>query len=108
MPTSRKSTRKPPVNPLNDSPSMSDMAVTSAGVPMLDPVQPEPEGAEYEKFSFACSARLVKAVRVIAHTNELTIRQVIDAFLTEGVRRYEQKHGKIVLPTARVEAKDLI
>lgn len=49
----------------------------------------------WQHFSVICSVEIVDKVKTIAHNEGFSIREVVEKFLSDGIARYEQKHGAV-------------
>ena len=97
----RKKNEQKPLLDLN----MTEEAYNSAGIaatgenPVCDkPKKVAPSYYEWERFAFICSKTLVAKVKAIASKEEVTIRELMEYMVTQGVIRYEKKHGVIDVP----------
>ena len=49
----------------------------------------------WQHFTFICAVEIVVKIKAIARIEGFSIREVIEKFLSDGIARYEQKHGAI-------------
>lgn len=49
----------------------------------------------WQHFSMICAVDIVSKIKAISHNEGFTVRSVIEKFLTDGIARYELKHGPI-------------
>lgn len=60
------------------------------------------------RVTFLADIETISKVRAIAAKEQLTIKDVIDTALKEIVRRYEDKHGEVVLKKRKTRSKTLM
>ena len=49
----------------------------------------------WQHFTFIFAVEIVVKIKAIARIEGFSIREVIDKFLSDGIARYEQKHGAV-------------
>ena len=49
----------------------------------------------WQHFTFICAVEIVVKIKAIARIEGFSIREVIEKFLSDGIARYEQKHGAV-------------
>ena len=49
----------------------------------------------WQHFTFICAVDIVVKIKAIARIEGFSIREVIEKFLSDGIARYEQKHGAV-------------
>lgn len=65
----------------------------------------------WERFAFVCDKTLVAKVKAIATNEGLTIRELMEYMMTQGIARYEKKNGSIktdVKVSAKKRPKDIM
>ena len=51
--------------------------------------------AAWQRFTVICAVEIVVKIKAIARIEGFSIREVIEKFLSDGIARYEQKHGAV-------------
>ena len=77
--------------------------ITQKGKPTEQPkpqMQQAPKEASvirkvWQHFTFICAVEIVVKIKAIARIEGFSIREVIEKFLSDGITRYEQKHGAV-------------
>ena len=49
----------------------------------------------WQRFTVICAVEIVVKIKAIARIEGFSIREVIEKFLSDGIARYEQKHGAV-------------
>ena len=49
----------------------------------------------WQHFTVICAVEIVVKIKAIARIEGFSIREVIEKFLSDGIARYEQKHGTV-------------
>ena len=49
----------------------------------------------WQHFTFICAVEIVFKIKAIARIEGFSIREVLEKFLSDGIARYEQKHGAV-------------
>ena len=49
----------------------------------------------WQHFTFICAVEIVVKIKTIARIEGFSIREVIEKVLSDGIARYEQKHGAV-------------
>lgn len=49
----------------------------------------------WERFAFICDKTLVAKVKAIATKEDITIRELMEYMMTQGITRYEKKNGAV-------------
>ena len=49
----------------------------------------------WQHFTFICAVEIVVKIKAIARIEGFSIREVLEKFLSDGIARYEQKHGAV-------------
>ena len=49
----------------------------------------------WQHFTIICAVEIVVKIKAIARIEGFSIREVIEKFLSDGITRYEQKHGAV-------------
>ena len=52
--------------------------------------------SKWQHFTVICSTNIVTKIKAIARTEGFSIRDVVEKFLSDGILRYESKHGAII------------
>ena len=50
----------------------------------------------WQHFTVICSTNIVTKIKAIARTEGFSIRDAVEKFLSDGILRYENKHGAII------------
>ena len=59
------------------------------------PQEADASKRDWMHFTFICGIKIVDKVKAIAHKEGFSIRDVVEKFLSDGIARYEQKHGAV-------------
>ncbi len=98
-----KRTRKNPANDINLTASF--LETSGQSIPTPAPVATKTtEGVTGIHFSVICSSEIVEKVKAIAKLEGFTIREVVEKYLSDGIRNYENKRGPV---TSRENNKDI-
>ena len=83
-------------NPVFDIESATS-DITHGGAKNDTYVQTEKRDSSYswQHFSVICSVEIVVKIKAIAHNEGFSIRDVVEKFLSDGIARYEQRHGAV-------------
>lgn len=49
----------------------------------------------WQHFTVICAVEIVVKIKAIARIEGFSIRDVVEKFLSDGIARYEQKHGAV-------------
>ena len=59
------------------------------------PQEADASKRDWMHFTFICGIEIVGKVKAIARIEGFSIRDVVEKFLSDGIARYEQKHGAV-------------
>ena len=98
--------------------NMAEEAYNSAGIVANDPKPASDQlkksaqsDYEWERFAFICGKTLVAKVKAIASKEGVSIRELMEYMMSQGIMRYEKKHGTIevsVSANVKKRLKDLM
>ena len=93
---------------------MAEEAYNSAGIPVTggkpsseNTKKAAPSNYDWERFAFICSKMLVAKVKAIASKEGVTIRELMEYMMSQGIMRYEKKHGIIEVSISTDKKKRL-
>ncbi len=87
-----KRTRKNPANDINLTASFLE----TSGQPSPTPAAKVTTEGKGTHFSVICSSELVEKVKIIAKLEGFTIREVVEKYLSDGIKSYENKRGPVI------------
>ena len=58
--------------------------------------KPQEEQRAWQHFTVILAVEIVVKIKAIARIEGFSIRDVVEKFLSDGIARYEQKHGAVI------------
>ncbi len=100
-----KRTRKNPANDINLTASF--LETSGQSIPTPAPVATK-EGVTGIHFSVICSSEIVEKVKNIAKLEGFTIREVVEKYLSDGIKNYETKRGPVTFNENNKDINDVL